>query len=74
MIEDRVVSLLSDILDIEKDELLNRKAEKGVWDSLQRVEIVLALESEFDVMLEGEEIASLLTINNIVELLEKKVD
>lgn len=74
MIEDRVVSLLSDILDIEKDELLNRKAEKGVWDSLQRVEIVLALESEFDVMLEGEEIASLLTINDIIELLEKKVD
>lgn len=72
--KETVISLLADILRKGKDELAAKSGEKDVWDSLQKVEIILALESEFDVVLEGEEIASLATIDDIVELLEKKVE
>ncbi|MGM9971092.1 MAG: acyl carrier protein [Anaeroplasmataceae bacterium] len=41
-------------------------------DSLDSVEIVLELESKFDVKISDEELASMKTVNDIVKLLEEK--
>jgi acyl carrier protein len=44
-----------------------------VWDSLQHLNLVLALEQEFDVQLTPEEIELLLCVQDIVALLAEKL-
>ncbi len=41
-------------------------------DSLDSVELVLDLETEFDIKIEDDEIASLVTVGDIVKLIESK--
>jgi len=41
-------------------------------DSLDSVEIIMALESEFDVIIEDEEATNLKTVGGIIKLLENK--
>lgn len=42
-------------------------------DSLDSVELILDLETEFDVKIEDEEIPALVTVGDIVKLLESKM-
>ncbi len=49
----------------------NLREDLGI-DSLDSVEIIMALESEFDVTIEDEEMADLKTVGDIVKLLESK--
>ena len=49
------------------------KEELGI-DSLDSVEIVIALESEFDITIEDEEIKTLTTVGDIVKLIESKLN
>lgn len=42
-------------------------------DSLDSVELILDLETEFDVKIEDEEIPTLVTVGDIVKLLESKM-
>lgn len=43
------------------------------WDSVQQLNLVLALEQEFNVQFEPEELDQIHCIDDIVQLLEKKV-
>ncbi len=43
-------------------------------DSLAAVELALELESEFDVRIEDEELAKLETVNDVVEILNQKLN
>lgn len=49
------------------------KEDLGI-DSLDSVEIVIALESEFDITIEDEEIKTLTTVGDIVKLIESKLN
>lgn len=44
----------------------------GNWDSVQHLNLILALESEFDVQFEPEEFEEMKTIGGIAALLESK--
>ncbi len=44
----------------------------GNWDSVQHLNLILALESEFDVQFEPEEFEEMKTIGRIATLLESK--
>lgn len=64
-----VESLNIDGDDIKLENLLNE--DLGV-DSLDAVELSLDLETEFDVEISDEELASLKTVKDIVDLIEAK--
>ncbi len=43
-------------------------------DSLDSVELVLELETQFDVRIEDEELAALVTVGDIIELIQTKTN
>lgn len=71
--EERVLNIVSSFVGTSADELKNKIDTEGVWDSLQKVEIVIAIEDEFDISFTQEEIAELKTINQINELIKGKM-
>lgn len=68
----KIISIVSDIIGVSEDELEARQDETGVWDSLSRVEIVFALEEEFQIQFTQEEIKELNSIAGIVKVMENK--
>lgn len=47
---------------------------EGLWDSFSHLELVLALEEEFNIMLEPEEIAEMKTPKLVLETISNKVN
>ena len=72
--EERIIEIISGITQIEKEELLEKKTEKGVWNSMNHIEIIFALEEEYDIMFEQEELSTLTTIEKIVESVMRKAE
>ncbi len=72
--EERIYELVADILGKDIEELKSMADEKGLWDSLKRVEIMFALEEEFDIVFEADEIVYMDTMNKILETIGKKAD
>lgn len=68
----KIISIVSGIIGVSEDELEARQDETGVWDSLSRVEIVFALEEEFQIQFTQEEIKELNSISGIVKVMENK--
>lgn len=72
--EEKIYELIADILCKDVEELKSMADEKGLWDSLKRVEIMFALEEEFDIVFEPDEIVYMDTMNKIIETINKKAD
>jgi len=52
---------LEDNLDVE-----------NMWDSLTRVEIILTIEDEFNILFEQEEVAQITTLKKLINIVESK--
>ncbi len=59
--KDSIVELMSDILKISTEKLVENFDSKEIWDSLTRVEILFAIEEEFDITFDSEELVELST-------------
>jgi acyl carrier protein len=71
----RVQSVLVDQLGVSPEEVTLETTFSDLGaDSLDQIEIVMALEEEFGIDIEDEEAEFLLTVGQAVELLEKKVN
>lgn len=71
---EKVKEVLMEAINVDEDMIkmeANLKDDLGI-DSLAAVELSLELETEFDVRIEDEELAKLVTIADIVSLLESK--
>ena len=71
---DQVKDALVESLNIDGEEIKlesNLKDDLGI-DSLAAVELSLDLETEFDVEISDEELAALVTVEDIVKLIESK--
>ena len=68
--KDSIIEIMTEILKIEKDELLENFDSREIWDSLLRVEILFAVEEEFDIQFDEEELAELdnLVTANMTEM------
>ena len=75
-VEDTVREILGDLLGIGKDAVRAGTSTRTVaaWDSLRHVEIVFALEQEFNVTLSIEEIESMMSFADIVTKLKDHVE
>ncbi|MEF2781967.1 acyl carrier protein [Erysipelotrichaceae bacterium HCN-30851] len=71
---EKVKEVLVEAINVDEDMITmeaNLKDDLGI-DSLAAVELSLELETEFDVRIEDEELAKLVTVADIVNLLESK--
>ena len=71
---EKVKEVLMEAINVDEDMITmeaNLKDDLGI-DSLAAVELSLELETEFDVRIEDEELAKLVSVADIVKLLESK--
>ena len=71
---EKVKEVLMEAINVDEDMIkmeANLKDDLGI-DSLAAVELSLELETEFDVRIEDEELSKLVTVADIVSLLESK--
>lgn len=71
--ENKIIEIISRISKVAVEELLSNISERGLWDSFAHLELILALEEEFDIMLDPEEIAEMQTSKEVIEIISKKI-
>lgn len=74
MIFDKVVDIVATELNVSKDEItMETDIQKDLGaDSLDAVELMMALEDEFSIQISDEEAQNFATIKDIVSYLEKR--
>lgn len=70
--ENKIIEIISTITKINKTELVEKVDTEKLWESIAHVEIVIALEEEFDIVFTQEEIGNMTTINKIIDLVKSK--
>lgn len=72
--EEKVLEILRKLFESESiDETCSQKTCKK-WDSMAQLNLVVELESEFDVSLEPEEIGEIISYNDIIRILKSKIE
>lgn len=69
-----VLDIMLDILKLDQEQLLSRFNDKEVWDSMLRVEILFAIEDEFDIQFAEEELVELNTPEKLYEAVLRKAE
>jgi len=72
---ERVRNIASDIFGIPADKITAESSPETIenWDSMQHLNLVLAIEEKFGVQLEPEDIEGMKTIGAVAALVEKKL-
>lgn len=76
MVKEKVMEILAEELGLELDEInmdSNLQDDLGA-DSLAVVEVVMAFEDEFDIKIPEEDTTKLMTVKDIIEYLDSKVE
>lgn len=70
-----VQRIASNLFQVPPDQIVPSSSPEGIqaWDSVQQLNLVLALEQEFNVQFEPEELDRIHCIGDIVRVLEQKV-
>lgn len=73
MIEEKIFDIIVDQFNVEKDSISVETSFKNDLnaDSLDLVELIMALEDEFDLELEDENIEDINTINDVIVHIDK---
>jgi acyl carrier protein len=71
---DRVRVIFSDVFQVPLEQVVPQSSPDTIpsWDSLQHLNLVLALEQEFNIQFTPEEIEQLLSVELVVGLLDEK--
>lgn len=71
--KDRLINLIAEQFNVDKDSITLDTSFKDDLnaDSLDLVELIMALEDEFDLELEDENIDNIQTVNNVITYIEK---
>ena len=72
---EQVRSIVSDLLRIPADQISTASSPESIeaWDSVQHLNLVLALEEQFSLQLSPEEIDEMKTVGDISQLVEGKL-
>ncbi len=71
--EEKVLEILKDLFELDTVDETCSQTTCEKWDSMGQLNLVVELESEFDVTLEPEEIGEMKSFNDIVRILKNKV-
>lgn len=72
---ERVRGIVADVLQVPASQITPESSTEntGSWDSVHHLNLVLALEQEFDTQFDPEEIDKMTSIQRMVETVESKV-
>lgn len=70
--EKKILEILKNVFELETVDCNCSQANCEKWDSMGQLNLVVELESEFDVSLEPEEIGEMKSFEDIVEILKSK--
>ncbi|TAH50274.1 MAG: acyl carrier protein [Chloroflexota bacterium] len=75
MIAERVRDVMSDLFGVPRDAIDAHASPKTIpqWDSLQHLNLVLALEQEFEIQFSTEEISAMTDFTQVVETVEQRL-
>ena len=70
---DELRTLAADILEVEPAELNESSSPETVdsWDSVQHLNLILAIEEQYDIQLDPEEIGGISNLGGLAELVDK---
>lgn len=73
---ERVRGIASDVLQVPANQITQQSSTENVesWDSVHHLNLVLALEQEFDLQFEPEEMDQMHSIEHILNVLENKLN
>lgn len=71
--EEKVLEILKDLFELDTVDESCSQATCENWDSMGQLNLVVELESEFDVTLEPEEIGEMKSFGDIIRILKSKV-
>lgn len=70
--EKRIIDIITEILKLDNNMLMAHFNDNTIWDSLQRIEVIFAMEDEFDFRFDEEELALLTTPKGLYEAILKR--
>lgn len=71
--EEKVLEILKDLFELDTVDTTCSQTTCEKWDSMGQLNLVVELESEFDVTLEPEEIGEMKSFDDIIRILKSKV-
>ena len=76
MVLDKIIAILAEQLDADKDNITadTRIAEDLNADSLDVVEMLMAIEDEFEIEIPDEDIETMKTVGDVAEYIQNRVD
>jgi acyl carrier protein len=68
-LQERVIKIISDIVNVPVSELDEHSSPTSVpqWESMKHINLVLALEEEFDLQFDDEQITELQSVKGIID-------
>ena len=74
MVEDRIKNVMSAVFEIPVDQIKDNSSADTIesWDSLKHMNLVVALEEEFEIELTDDEIIEMMNYLLIIEVLKNK--
>ncbi len=70
--EEKVLEILKDLFELDSIDKTCSQMTCEKWDSMGQLNLVVELESEFDVTLEPEEIGEMKSFDDIIRILKSK--
>ena len=71
--ENKVLEILKDLFELETVDKTCSQQTCEKWDSMGQLNLVVELESDFDITLEPEEIGEMKSYNDVIRILKKKL-
>ena len=74
--KDKIKNIMSVVLEVEFDRISDSDDTKSIdnWDSINHMNLIVALEEEFNVLFDDEEIVELTSVKNIYSVLTLKIE
>ena len=72
--KEKIKKVIASVFKIDKDSITDDFNQQNFekWDSLQHINIVVALEEEFNISIEPDEIIEIVSIQKIEEVIKRK--
>lgn len=71
--EKKVLEILKSVFELETVDTTCSQTTCEKWDSMGQLNLVVELESEFDITLEPEEIGEMISYNDVVRIVKNKL-
>jgi len=74
-VEDKIHRVVSDVMGVPIEEINSESSPDNIpaWESLSHINLVLALEAEFEIKLSPEDVLEMLSVGLIQTILNEKV-